>query len=557
MARKYSYLEKLYMETLLGAAWFSWYDFPEMDSVLVAGKVPVAALAELAKRFKTVCQYDKKNDYTDCRFSAILIGGGLGSRNKNAAFLHAVGGLLSSCGVLLWAVDNKMGTRFLCGDAHLTDEGDYFTRREWEKVFSSAGMPLTHVYGLMPGWHMLRNVFTDECPLSADNMNRLEFRFVSPERLIRDEMELLNDIAECGGFSQVTNSFLLEYRQGTVERLVIYGDMYADKGGEKASVVLRYADGIVIKKPLFAGGSVEEIYRYGEELRKSGIKFIRQRYEAGKIIMPYIREPLLAKVMVEAAERSVQDYRSLLERYWDCILSSSKVSEVNAFPLQEVDCGVRLQKAYVDMTPVNAFVVGDDFCFFDQEYCLADYPAKFVLYRGLVALYTAEKRLEQLVSLETVKEWFGLLELWPAFCEVDYKDFIYPVRNLALYADYHNKYSSDRHIIARNKNILRRVAQIAEADLFSDMEGREVVLFGAGRYCDRFLQQHGKEHPPIFILDNAVEKKNTFKNGIEIVPPQVLMDMQTDKLRVIICNRQVSEIAKQLEDMGIEDYRVY
>ena len=64
-------------------------------------------------------------------------------------------------------------------------------------------------------------------------------------------------------------------------------------------------------------------------------------------------------------------------------------------------------------------------------------------------------------------------------------------------------------------------------------------------------------HRPKFIVDNNENKWHTFKQGIEIFAPTVLADKEADALRVIICSRFVEEIGKQLQSMGIDDYRVY
>ena len=46
-----SYLQNLYHNTLMGAAWFSWYDFPSTRAALVAGEVSGAAMDELSRRY--------------------------------------------------------------------------------------------------------------------------------------------------------------------------------------------------------------------------------------------------------------------------------------------------------------------------------------------------------------------------------------------------------------------------------------------------------------------------------------------------------------------------
>ena len=543
-------------DTLWEAAWFSWYDFPVTDSVLVAGQVPASAFYELALRFKSVSRFDWQDNYDGGIFSAIIVFGGLGNWETNRKFLAAIKRALSPQGVLLWAVDNKMGTRFLCGDVHITEEGDYFTRAGWEELFKAVAMPLKCVYGIMPDWRLARNIFTDEYSLSCDLMQRLELYYAEPSRLFRNEKELLRDLAECYSFSAFANGFLLEYRSADTNKVVRYVDMSPDKGRVAASVLLNYDDGHVEKKPLFVGGSVASIYRNGEELRRRGLAFVEQKYADGKIKMPYMVAPLLSRRLKEAARRSVQEFRSLMERLWMCIVESSDESAQSDFPDKGADCGVILTRAYIDMVPSNVFVVGEKFIFFDQEYCYDNYPAKYVLYRALVTLYAAEPEISMFISLKTVQEWFGMTHLWSIFQEAD-SNFVWQVRNWELYKDIYTKYVANQHNIDRNKRLLERIDKIVKSDMFSALNGKDIVIFGAGASCDRYLQEYGVLYRPKFIVDNNEHKWHTYKQGIEILAPAVLADSGGSALRVIICSNFVEQIGKQLQSMGIDDYRVY
>ncbi len=557
MSATNSYLKKIYNDTLWGAAWFSWYDFPVTDSVLVAGDVSQCALKELNRRFTRMTVFNEQEEYNGCVFSAVLVCGGLGSREKNELFLDSAGKMLSENGVLLWAADNKLGVRFLCGDVHFSDEGQYFSRKEWEAMFQEAGMPVTGVYGLMPGWHLLRNVFSDKCPLSSDNFDRLEYHYVKPECMFADEREILENIALGANFFVMANALLLEYRAKPVNQFVLYADMYADKEEENASVIMRIDDGTVIKKPLFVRGDVEHIYRYGEELRNRGLKVIPQKYDLGNIVMPYLDAPLLTRIMAEVAAESVEGFHQLLLRFWKCILASSELTEESNFPIKDIDLGPTLVSAYLDMIPGNAFLINDEFVFFDQEYCCSNYPAKFVLYRSLETLYGGKPEIEDFVPIELVKKWFALCEVWPFFHEVDRNVFIRRVRQENIYANYQKKYGPNYCAIARNKKALSRMDMLAEYDLFATLGERKVVLFGSGMYADRYLQQYGYKYPPIFMIDNEEKKWNTYKNNIEIVSPEIITGMDKNKLMIIICSRYDKEIGKQLKAMGIEDYKVY
>lgn len=555
MEKYRDYLRKIYTDTLMGAAWFSWYDFPKYESALVAGDLSVCALEELKKRFLRVVVYEEKQKYAEQSFAAILVCGGLGSKEYNEAFIRLARKMLTSDGVLIWAVDNKWGVRYLCGDCHLSYEGIYLTHGDWGKMFSEAGMSLTNIYGLMPGWHMPRYIFSQSYPIREENLKRLEYHYLDPENMFCNEAEMVSDLVRCESFFFHTNAFLLEYRKAAIGTHVLMGDMSPDKGCE-ATVLLHYADDKVVKKALFEGGSVEKIYHYNALLQDRGLMTVAQKYENNSIIMPYIKESLVSQIMVQMAAISEEKFRDMLNKFWQCILQSSPTTSISAFPAGDITGEIILKEAYLDLVPTNAFFIDEEYVFFDQEYVYENYPAKFVLYRGLINLYTAEPELSHYVPQEKVKQWFGLDKLWDLFQQVDWKKFVWQVRHYDLYEHYFTHCVSKRHCLARNKGALRRLYKLATEDLFSNLADKTIVLFGAGGRCAAYLEEYGAKYPPAFIIDNQPELWGTFKEGIEIVKPEMLKYRQAE-YRVIICSNYVSEMEQQLLGMGIDEYRVY
>lgn len=549
---------ELYNGTLLGTAWFSWYSFPNLNSVLVAGEVCPVVERELARIFTRVFKYNGK--VTDeSKFGAIIVFGGFGNMMDNNKFLLMVKTCLATDGVLLWVADNKLGTRFLCGDTHLGNQERYFSYVQWQQFFLKNKLDITNTYYILPGWHMARNIFTDKCLPSKENLHRIDFRYVEADKLIHDEAELLENIVDNDVFPQFANSFLFEYRQQISDVSVIYGDLSPDKGREEATALLCYSDGNVMKRPLYKGGETRHIYNHGEELRQRGLKVIPQDYIDESIIMPYVDKPLAVKVLAQAATDSLELFKAMLEKLWNHILSASDRGGecVLVFPFSQEKIGPILKKAYLDMIPTNAFWVDNDYMFFDQEYCYKDYPAKFVMYRALAILYGIERQIDRHVSLSEVKGWFGLNELWEYFQVVEEKEFQWQARNWDVYRDYHKKHTLNLHDVYRNKYMLSRLDMLTEDYMFAGGEKRQIVLFGAGVYCDRYMEQYGDSHPPVLIVDNDKKKWHTLKHGVEICNPQILLERGGDGWLVIICSTYIKAISEQLENMGIKDYRVY
>ena len=549
-------LKRLYQESELGWALLGWYDFPRTERALIVGRYSSVCLAQLHKLFQQTEFYAEGTDYPKESFDAILVFGEMRSREECISFLiRAVrGGWLREQGVLLWSADNRLGLRFLCGDDRLDSAGACFTRQEWLDIFRYVGMEAPRFYYLMPGWHFPRNIYTEEHLPGERSLSRMEFRYVRPGSLIREETSLLRDSIHNDIFPAVANAFLMEWRQtaGAVRRAA-YVDMTADKGS-RASALVCYTDGTVCKKPLFSNGSVLDIYVHGEQLRRRGIRIVGQRYQNRSIWMPYVDAPLLADVLAEQAAKSRTRFFSLMEQWWLDILRSSDLSvEACAFPIDPgADYGPILRNAYLDFAPTNCFFQKGELLYFDQEYVRADYPAKFVLYRGLLLLYGSHPEIEQQIPLQQVKDFYALDALWTAFDHVEQDIFQQEVHSCPAF---HGENQMVPRVLQRNIRLLKQIDRIAEQDLFGDLGEKKLILFGAGRYCEAYLQAYGAGHCPSYIVDNNPAKWGQSKDGIAICSPQVLLE-EKESFRVIICSQQVETMKQQLERMGIKEYRV-
>lgn len=93
--------------------------------------------------------------------------------------------------------------------------------------------------------------------------------------------------------------------------------------------------------------------------------------------------------------------------------------------------------------------------------------------------------------------------------------------------------------------------------MFEDVKGKKIILFGSGKMFEDYMQKWGGRYRPAFLVDNDENKWGRKRMGLEIKSPQSIFDVPVEKRRLIICSFYYKEIQKQLEEMGINDYRVY
>lgn len=93
--------------------------------------------------------------------------------------------------------------------------------------------------------------------------------------------------------------------------------------------------------------------------------------------------------------------------------------------------------------------------------------------------------------------------------------------------------------------------------MFEDVKGKQIILFGSGKMFEDYMQKWGTRYRPAFLVDNDENKWGRKRMGLEIKTPKCILEVPDEKRRLIICSFYYKEIQKQLEEMGINDYRIY
>ncbi len=83
---------------------------------------------------------------------------------------------------------------------------------------------------------------------------------------------------------------------------------------------------------------------------------------------------------------------------------------------------------------------------------------------------------------------------------------------------------------------------------------KQIILFGAGKMFDEYMNEFGKEFEPIFAVDNNNTLWGDLKNNIIIKNPQEILSIAPEDRCVIICNRYYEEIEIQLKSMNVTEY---
>ena len=162
------------------------------------------------------------------------------------------------------------------------------------------------------------------------------------------------------------------------------------------------------------------------------------------------------------------------------------------------------------------------------------------------------------------KKWFSCKEI------LDFEGFKIPVPinwSEVLVASYHDGLLEPERIpgkpLCEEKNVIidtkksYRTYTSRYTDMLKNIEGKRVYLFGAGDSLRIWLERYSKGLDIVCALDNAESKWGQTIYGLPIKSPAELLTLPDGNSRLIITSIYHKEIAKQLDNISIEDYYVF
>lgn len=384
-------------------------------------------------------------------------------------FLQTCAGFLKEGGVLLTAIENRIGLKYFSGapEDHTEEYMDglkgypgrkdvrTFSKSEWESLTRRAGLEMGRVYYPYPDYKFPSEIFTDES-LSADFFRRSSWNF-DPRRVeLFDESKMAETLQREGVLGTFMNSFLLEIRRKPGECMpqgrrddteVLYAKLSTDRARQfRIQTVISRSGGQkrVTKSPLVPEAAehlrrmhVREMEDAGAEAEAGGQKISFRLLqgdlkEDGSIVYPYLEGENLGTAAAKAAQRGdVQKIISLMDLLWQLILAG-KIDDdryencskfVNVFGTAKTqDAGPLVREANIDLILNNVFIpkasAGEngrssltEGKVIDGEW-IFDFPvpARFILWRAVNELYSVSRSLEGVLRESELLGRYGITQ---------------------------------------------------------------------------------------------------------------------------------------------------
>jgi len=511
--------------------------------------------------------------------------------------LNICHGLLKSEGRLVIGTENRYAIKYICGDRdpytnhnfdgienyrRLSDAdrdsiaGRCYSMSELKLMLSQAGFENDKFYSVMPSLQETQLVYAE----GYEPVEELAMRYFPlynyPDSVFLEEQYLYTDLIKNGMFHKMANAYIIECSMDGQLDDTLHATISLDRGHDNALVTsICEHDGVrnVIKKAVYEEGihKLKEMQDNLNDLHARGINVVVSSVENDTFIMPYVDAPVAMNELKAIAKKDKNAFLKAMDDMNELILNSSEhtgiISEKDRNSADGRDLGPILERGYIDMVPLNCFYDGtiedsrSRFIYYDQEFYWDNCPAKAIMYRSISIIYDGtDKEFERIMPRTELLDRYGLAEcedLWQRMSS----RFTETLRNQKQLRPYYENKRVDGRILYTNRekiNYSAKEYQRIFVDIFNDYsDDKKLILFGSGRFTERFLFEFAGDYSIYSIVDNNSAKWGTTMAGIPVNSPDILREIPESERHIIICIKGYNGVVNQLKDMGITDFHIY
>lgn len=562
-----------------------WYDFKEGGKALYVGdrEAPLAemltekGLKVFGTTFSDLLNQEAKERYVQ-RFDYIVCIEALEMLADPREALRVFYGMLHQDGRLLLGMNNRFGIRYFCGDRDIYTnrcfdgvEGYRRTYQKPEDVFRGRSYNMAELKEMLSqsGWSRfqffsvfpeLRNptlIYAEDFLPNEDLANRLFPFYHHPQTVFLDERMLYGDLAENGLFHQMANAYLIECRLRDDPSDINHVTCSMDRGKKNALFTVIRKSGIVEKRAAYAEGEgrLELFIENGRDLAEHGISVVNARLENGSYIMPYVKGEVAQLYFKRLIDTDVDKFLQEMDCFRELILQSSEIVRQDLGDGE----GAVLRRGYPDMVPLNCFHMDGKFVFYDQEFCVENYPANAIIARMITTFYCGYREADSIIPKHVLFERYHLAKKREKWVQME-GTFLTELLNHNQLSVYYNQHRINEETMNSNRqriNCTDWEYRKLFVDIFEHTDTRRLILFGSGNFAEKFLTLYGRDYPVYAIIDNNEKKWGNKVKGIEVQSPDILQQMRKDEYKVLICIKNYVSVMEQLNALGITEYSIY
>ena len=581
---------------------FVWYNFrPDSSILYIYNQNADEAVLELleSKGRVAVCSAEKLlSKQYGCEAYDYIVGIDIIEESRESLrLLKLCHALLKKDGRMLIGAENRYAVRYMCGDRdpytnhnfdgienyrRLSDAdwdsiaGRCYSMSELKLMLSQAGFENDKFYSVMPSLQETQLVYAE----GYEPVEELAMRYFPlynyPDSVFLEEQYLYTDLIKNGMFHKMANAYIIECSMNGQLDDTLHATISLDRGHDNALVTsICEHDGVrnVIKKAVYEEGihKLKEMQDNLNDLHVRGINVVVSSIENDTFIMPYVDAPVAMNELKAIAKKDKNAFLKAMDDMNELILNSSEhtgiISEKDRNSADGRDLGPILERGYIDMVPLNCFYDGtiedsrSRFIYYDQEFYWDNCPAKAIMYRSIMIIYDGtDKEFERIVAKGDLLDRYGLSECEDMWQRMSSR-FTDILRNQKPLRPYYENKRIDGRILYTNRekiNYSAKEYQKIFVDIFDGFDdSKKLILFGSGRFTERFLFQFAGNYNIYSIVDNNSAKWGTTMQGVPVNSPDILKDIPKKDRHIIICIKGYNGVVNQLKDMGIMNYHIY
>ena len=481
---------------------------------------------------------------------------------------------LAPSGRLFVLMNNRLGIRYFCGDKDpYTDtvvdcledysnigldraNGKLYDKAQMEELLFRAGWEKMQFFSVFSDLQNPAHMYAEDYVPNENLTNRIFPTYNNPDTVFIEEKTLYQSLLRNGMLHQMANAYLVECVIDTALCDVCHVTSSLDRGEEGALFTIIHRSGVVEKRPAYPDGikRIREITENLQRLKERGIEVVDAKVENGALVMPYIACETGQLYLGHLLHTDLEKFLLEMDRFRALILQSSEIEKAD----QKDGNGAVLAQGFIDMVPLNSFYQNGKFVFYDQEFCIEHMPANELIYRLISNFYSAEPQAVQIYPREKLLERYDLLRQRERWQNAEWK-FLKKLRKETELLEYHKKTRLNKALMLENRKWLNQSAAFIHRyeNIFDGLEGKQLILFGTGKYAQKFIELYGHDYPISLLLDNNPEKAGSELYGIKVESPEILQKLPKDNYKIMICIRDFSGVVRQLEEMQVDNFSIY
>ena len=331
---------------------------------------------------------------------------------------------LKEDGKILLAIDNRTGLQnFSRTDENEVNIGNLKDKKTYslnkiEKIIKKANLEINKIYYPMPDYRLTNVIYTDEKPLSRNNVSRnIIYNSENTIKFYQENEAYINVLEEnSSNFKTFANSFFIEITKNKIEEEKIQFISFSNIRKPEYRIKTIIKEGNVYKYALNekSRDHIEKIKENIDILKRSGLKTV-DSYEENRIISKYTNANTLDKVITRLLKENKTDEAiEIIRKYKNEIYEKLEKTnnENNVFDKynidykkEEIEKMTFVKYGLWDLIFQNCFYIENELYFYDQEWREEVLPIDFITYRAIkyfnrIRKYFSEDELYKILEIE-------------------------------------------------------------------------------------------------------------------------------------------------------------